>query len=263
MKKTNFILCGLIISLFTFYSCKEEIQKEVRVLPIEGAYNVRDLGGYKAANNKTVKWEKVLRSGDLNLLTDADLEYFAKLNLQTIIDFRSNDERIAAPDKTPKTLKNDYLLPIEIGDFFGSMRSLTEDTAAILLVQGNKLFVNESQKEYKEFFRILQEPTSAPLLFHCSAGKDRTGFAAALFLSSLGVDKQTIIEDYMMSADLVKEKYRPVVEKYPILEPIMTVKPEYIEAAFNEIDQHYGGMEHYLTECLNVDIPLMRKLYTE
>jgi protein-tyrosine phosphatase len=104
---------------------------------------------------------------------------------------------------------------------------------------------------------------NTPLLFHCSAGKDRTGFASALFLASLGVDKETIIQDYLLSKKQVEEKYAGFVAENPVLEPLMTVKREYIEAALDLIDKEYGGMENYLTHYLQVDTLKMRKIYTE
>ena len=254
--------CLLIIMVLFIGACKERSKENVRILPMEGAYNVRDLGGYAAADNKTVKWNNVFRSGDLNLLTNKDLSYFKELDLRTIIDFRSNEEIEKAPDKTPGSLKNSYLIPIEVGNVY-DIQSITKDTAEVFMIEMNKLLVDKFQDEFREFFRIVQDTVSAPLLFHCSAGKDRTGLAAALFLASLGVDKQTIIEDYMLSAELVKEKYQPFVDQNPALEALLTVKPEYLTAAFDEIENKYGGLELFLTECLRVDIPLMRRMYTE
>jgi protein-tyrosine phosphatase len=264
MKYIKNFTFGYLSVLLVFFigACKEKTTGHVRILSMEGAYNVRDLGGYSVADNKTVKWGKVLRSGDLNHLTNKDLSYLKDLNLHSIIDFRSNEEVGQAPDKTPESLKHSFHIPIDVGNVF-NIQSITKDAAELLLVEGNKLFINNFQDEYREFFRILQDSASAPLLFHCSAGKDRTGLGAALFLASLGVNKQTIIDDYMLSAELVKEKYQPLVDKNPLLEPIMTVKPEYIEAAFDEIERNYGGLDIFLTECLRVDIALMRRLYTE
>jgi protein-tyrosine phosphatase len=229
---------------------------------MEGAFNVRDLGGYDAADHKTVKWGKVFRSGDLNQLTDEDLETLASIPLKTYIDFRDSAEIAAAPDKRPSSLVHEYLLPIETGSIIDMMK-ITAENASGLLVEGNKSFVRNNQDVYREFFRIMMDDDNAPLLFHCSAGKDRTGYGAALFLASLGVDRETIIQDYLLSAQYVKEKYAKEVEKYPVMEPLMTVKREYIEAAFEVIDKEYGGMENYLTKNLDVDLGKMKELYTE
>lgn len=247
---------------FVVMGCKQKATEYTRVLPIEGAYNVRDLGGYEAADGKTVKWRTVLRSGDLNHLTDADLEYFASIPLVSYIDFRDSTEIANAPDRRPATLKNDFQLSIAAGSVV-EMKDIREGNTDNLLTMGNEMFVRDFQSQFREFFHILQDPANTPLLFHCSAGKDRTGFAAAMFLSALGVDRETIIEDYLMSAELVREKYAEDVAKYPTLGPLLTVHRRYIEGAFYVIDTEYGGVENYLTNQLGVDIGLVRRLYTE
>lgn len=259
MKKI--VLAALALP-FAVMGCKEKNTEYSRVLPLEGAYNVRDLGGYEAADGKTVKWRTVIRSGDLNRLTDADVTYLASIPIVSYVDFRDSTEVANAPDRRPSTLKNDYLLSIEAGSVV-EMKDIREGNTGDLLSMGNRMFVRDFQPQFREFFRIVQDRSSTPLLFHCSAGKDRTGFAAAMFLSALGVDRETIIEDYLMSADLVKEKYAEDVEKYPEIAPLMTVHRRYIEAAFEIIDAEYGGVEKYLTEQLGVGIPLMRQLYLE
>jgi protein-tyrosine phosphatase len=93
----------------------------------------------------------------------------------------------------------------------------------------------------------------------CDAGKDRAGFAAAMFLSALGIDKETIIQDYLLSGIYVEEKYASYVN----LAPVFTVYREYIEAAFDTIDKEYGGIDSYLSNELGVDLELMRGIYVE
>ena len=239
--------------------------QHVRLLPIEGAHNVRDLGGYPAAENKTVKWGKVIRSGDLNLLTDNDLVYLAALPLKTFIDFRDSEEVAHAQDKRLSSLINYYHFPIGTGNIIdlSDFTKITEETAPTLLVEGYKKIVRDNQEVYRQFFEVLQNPEEAPLLFHCSAGKDRTGLGAALFLASLGVEREVIIEDYMLSNDYLKDKYAEIVNAYPIIKPLMEVRREYIEAAFEAIDNEYGGMDSYLINNLGVDVKKMQALYTE
>ncbi len=249
----------IIILSFFMIACTKE---KSRLLPLEGAYNVRDLGGYKAANNKIVKWGKVFRSGDLNHLTEADLDYLASIPLITDIDFRDSTEIAVAPDKTPGSLKNQIFLPIATGNVI-DFKNVDSSSVASLLVEGNKHFVRENQEQYRKFFQILMDEDSAPLLFHCSAGKDRAGFAAALFLSSLGVDRKTVVEDYLLTNQYLKDKYQSMIDSIPYLAPLLEARPEYIQAAFDVIDKEYGGMENYLTKYLQVDLEKVRKIYTE
>ena len=239
--------------------------QHVRLLPVEGAHNVRDLGGYPAAENKTVKWGKVIRSGDLNLLTENDLVYMSAIPLKTFIDFRDLEEVAYAQDKRPSSLTNYHHFPIGTGNImeFSAFTKITAETAPTLLVEGYKKFVKDNQEVYRQFFEVLQNLEETPLLFHCSAGKDRTGLGAALFLASLGVDKEVIIEDYLLSNDCLKDKYAEIVAAYPIIKPLMETRLEYIESAFNTIEEEYGGMDNYLTNNLGVNIKKMRELYTE
>jgi protein-tyrosine phosphatase len=235
---------------------------ENRILPLEGALNARDLGGYASADGSHVKWGMIFRTGDLNELTDTDLHYLGQIPIKTTIDFRDSSEIVSAPDKVPASLVNQFFLPIQPGNIT-DFNEITPEVAPQILVDINKMLVSDFQSEYKAFFQLLMNENYVPLLFHCSAGKDRTGFGAALFLASLGVDKETIIQDYLLSKKQVEEKYSGFVAKKPVLEPLMTVKREYIEAALDLIDKEYGGMENYLTRYLQVDTLKMRKIYTE
>lgn len=233
-----------------------------RLLPLEGAYNVRDLGGYPAADKKTVKWRKVIRSGDLNLLTNKSLSYLDAIPLRVFVDFRGADEIETAPDKTPRSLEKQLFLPIETASVTGFGR-VTPDLAETILVEANKHFVRNSQDTYKAFFRLLMDEENTPLLFHCSAGKDRTGFAAAMFLASLGVDRDTIVADYLLTNECLKDKYASIVLRMPVLKPLFEVREEYIRAVFEVIDNEYGGTECYLINQLQVDLKKMRTIYTE
>ncbi|KAA6319882.1 Tyrosine-protein phosphatase [termite gut metagenome] len=235
---------------------------ENRILPLEGALNARDLGGYASADGSHVKWGMIFRTGDLNELTDTDLHYLNQIPIKTIIDFRDSSEIVSAPDKVTASLVNQFFLPIQPGNII-DFNKITPEVAPQILVDVNKMLVSDFQSEYKSFFQLLMNDNNTPLLFHCSAGKDRTGFASALFLASLGVDKETIIQDYLLSKKQVEEKYAGFVAENPVLEPLMTVKREYIEAALDLIDKEYGGMENYLTHYLQVDTLKMRKIYTE
>jgi Protein tyrosine/serine phosphatase len=109
----------------------------------------------------------------------------------------------------------------------------------------------------------LMSEENTPLLFHCSAGKDRAGFGAALFLASLGVDRKIIIDDYLLTNKYLKDKYSDIVAQMPVLKPLFEVRKEYILAAFEVIDNEYGGIDSYLTNQLGVNLKRMRELYTE
>lgn len=137
------------------------------------------------------------------------------------------------------------------------------ETGPSMMEDLNRAMVNEAKPQYTEFFKIMSDADNLPVVFHCTAGKDRTGFGAALFLASLGVDRETIYRDYLLSVKHVERKYRHVMESEPRMAPLLTVRRSYLKAAFDEIDKRYGGVDRYLTEQLGVDLERMRAIYTE
>lgn len=248
-------LClAALISRFAF--------KKKRIIPVEGAFNVRDMGGYRTKDGKTVRYGMVYRSGALNELTPEGLAKFENRGLKTIIDFRAENERLSEPTQKPASVEEIRVLDIDAGNVI-TLSQINDDTGPQAMKDINAYLADKAQPQYTEFFNVLADEEKTPVLFHCSAGKDRTGFAAAMFLSALGVERETIYKDYLMSADLVLDKYRPIVEKEPRLASLMTVRREYLKTAFDVIDSKYGGVENYLKNQLNADIDLMKKIYTE
>ncbi len=238
-----------------------------RHLPMTGGYNFRDLGGYQTTDGKYVKWGKMLRSDDLHNLTDADLKYLASIPLTTIVDFRSKEEMDNAPDKNPSSVENNYAYSINPGNLMEAiskdLNKLTPEYAEKLMKDMNILLVTDSAciEQYRKFFDLLQNEKNTPLMFHCSAGKDRTGMGAALFLSSLGVNEKTILEDYMLSNKYLANKYAKYKADNPALTPLFEVKPDFLQAGLEQIKKDHGSIENYLIKVLNVDLDKMRSIY--
>lgn len=237
-----------------------------RVLPMEGAFNIRDLGGIKLKDDRRVKWGKLFRADELTNLTDADVEYLGSISIASVIDFRAEVEIKRAPDRLPKTARYTYPLAITPG----AMRTDGAQSRGIAsfsnqMKQMNRLYVSDSAcvRAYRIMFTIIQNNLSAPLIFHCSAGKDRTGMAAALILFALGATEETVLQDYMISKAHIGSKYTAMVEKYPRTAPIFTVKRNYLEAGIEQMKLDYGSIENFLTKELKVDIPRLRRIYLE
>lgn len=239
---------------------KEE--KKLWLLPMGGAHNMRDLGGFVNAFGKHTKYKKIFRSDDLTSLTMEDLGYLDRLPIRTVIDFRSTSEIQNAVDHLPQTVSQYIKLSIEAGNINEIDISGIEKPEE-LMKQMYANIVRGSQELFKKFFKIIQDRHNLPLIFHCTAGKDRTGIASALFLSALMVDKKDIMIDYMRSRECLKGKYGELMEKYPELESLLTVKEEYLQEAFRIIDEEYEGMENYLVNYLDVEVAVLRELYTE
>lgn len=236
-----------------------------RHLPMTGGYNFRDIGGFKTKDGRYVKWGKVFRSDDLHKLTNQDLAYLSSIPLISIVDFRSVAERDSAPDINPASVVENYSFSINPGNLSSTndIVKLSEDSLKNIMADINRMLVSDSLSidQYRKFFALLQNNENIPLMFHCSAGKDRTGMGAALFLSALNVEENIIFEDYVSSNKYLGDKYAGIVKAYPQMKPVMGVDPEYLKAGFDEIKTRYGSIESYLVNTLDVDIDKMKSLY--
>lgn len=205
-----------------------------RHLPMAQGYNFRDLGGYRTVDGKYIKWGKVFRSDDLHDLSSEDLHYLSAIPIVSIVDFRSEEEISLQPDKKPMSTKEIYKFSITPGNLMDVVRNNTDKISAgeidSLMMDMNRLLVSDSScvSQYKRFFSLLQNDMDVPLLFHCTAGKDRTGMGSALFLSALGVDEQTIVKDYLLSNIYLANKYAKFKAENPKLSALFEVKPEFL-----------------------------------
>ena len=258
----------------------ENLREDTRKLPFTGAHNFRDLGGYKTSDGKTVKWGKVYRSDNLHSLTDEDLKYMERLNLKSVVDFRSDEERNDEPDRLTPDM-TPILLPIKFepeGVTENLMRDLTFGNldSSNLLRDFNIILVKEFTEEYREFFRHIVDNGGEPFVLHCTAGKDRAGFGSAMILTVLGVPREKIIEDYLLTNTYVSDHVdRKLLETElktffradsDNLRKINFVEERYIQAAFDTIDSHWGGMDQYISEGLNLteeDINKIKDYYLE
>ncbi|GAB6008709.1 tyrosine-protein phosphatase [Dysgonomonas reticulitermitis] len=252
---------------FELVSETERILLAERHLPMAGGYNFRDLGGFKTKEGRYTKWGKLFRADELSNLTEEDLKYLSGIPITSVIDFRAQSEVKRSPDKLPHTVHFTYPIAITPGNLSseGIQANLLSTNIDTQMKYMNRLLVSDPAcvRAFRIFFAIVQNNLSAPLIFHCSAGKDRTGMAAALVLYSLGVDEQTIMEDYLSSKIYLSDKYDAFIAKYPRAESIFTVKKMFLQAGINQIKRDHGSVMDYLTKVLKVDIVKMRRLYLQ
>ena len=262
----------------------ENLREDYRKLPFTGAHNFRDLGGYKTEDGRALKWGKIYRSDDLHLLTDEDLKYLSRLNIKSVVDFRSDEERGSEPDRLNPDMTQ-VLLPIkfqpeELDDetLKNLMKNLTFGTldSSNLLRDFNIVIVKDFATEYKKFFRHVIENNAEPIVFHCTAGKDRAGFASAMILTVLGVPREKVIEDYLLTNTYVKDHVDSEMLEIELktffradtdnLRKINLVEERYIQAAFDTIDSEWGGMDNYISGALGLseeDILKLKDFYLE
>lgn len=241
------------------------------MLPIKSAYNFRDLGGYIGAGGKSVRWRTILRSSDFHELSEEDASYLASIPLCTIVDFRSKDEVKLLPDHPIESVKNAYNFDIDAGNLVPGLTKLIEDRTlsdeakmeqAMEMMRGMyRRLVKNHTDAYEKLFELLQSGNDTPLLFHCTAGKDRTGMAAALILTSLGVDRDTIYKDYLMTNEALQGKYDHLNHLGIIVTLFKTVYREFLESAFALMEEECGSTEAFLQQKLNVDLQRMQSLY--
>lgn len=279
MKFNNYLLLTIPICLLVGCS-NNNVENEMKIIHkdniayqsedhrkilLDGTSNTRELGGYKTEDGRSLKWGVLYRSDKLSELTDADQEYLLQLGIKRVIDFRSSEEKQNEPDQLPSTLK--YIeMPIEAD---GAIRpkveailkgDLNEDVGAIL-VETNKEFISDFSGVYKGFIESLIE-NQEPTLFHCTAGKDRAGFAAALVLLAVGVPEKIVIEDYMKTNKYTEETIQDYINKInlyslgsvdaEILRPLLGVEERFIRAALDEIKQKYGNVENFIRDELKI-----------
>jgi protein-tyrosine phosphatase len=262
----------------------ENLREDYRKLPFTGAHNFRDLGGYKTEDGRRIKWGKIYRSDNLHSLTDEDVKYLSRLNIKSVVDFRSDEERESEPDRLTPDMTQ-VLLPIkfqpkELDDetLKNLMKNLTFGTldSSNLLTDFNIVIVKDFADEYKKFFRHVIENNAEPIVFHCTAGKDRAGFASAMILTVLGVPREKVIEDYLLTNTYVKDHVDSEMLEIELktffradtdnLRKINLVAERYIQAAFDTIDSEWGGMDNYISTALSLteeDILKLQNFYLE
>jgi protein-tyrosine phosphatase len=242
-----------------------------RHVVLEGAANFRDLGGYTTSDGRSVKWGQLFRSDNLAHLTDDDLEKVGALGINLVCDFRSAPEKEEEPDRLP-AVDPPAVAELEIGVDGFMVNDLRErimsgDVADLdlreMLIEGNRQFATKQAPTYAAMFERITNPANLPALVHCTAGKDRAGFAAAAILSVLGVPRETVMADFLLTnhyTAAATERRLLMIELFSLtradsdaLRPLFGVEPAYLEAAFAEIDANYGDFDTYRREALGLD----------
>jgi protein-tyrosine phosphatase len=244
------------------------------LIPIASVPNLRDLGGWPVAGGGTVRHGVLYRSTELEHLSDADLPAFRELAITTVYDFRTEAERTREPDRVVAGV--DYYVVDVLADESGAapaqlMKALRDPAAAEQLLgdgravemfeQGYRQMITlpSALAGYRRFFEGIARAEHRPALFHCTTGKDRTGWASAAVLMLLGVSDDDVMRDFMLTNDELLPSLKPVFAQFEhaggrreLLEPVLGVRPEYLEAALDELRTNYGDIETYFTKGLGL-----------
>ncbi|MBL4674345.1 MAG: tyrosine-protein phosphatase [Arenicella sp.] len=262
----------------------EPLLKNQRVLKFEGVINFRDLGGYQTQDGLTVRWNKMYRSAQLDRMTEQGAKDMAALGIKTVVDLRFSEEtkryptmRHAVPDaellswhdefqgnsdEQSDAIKSSWRQSLESND-------PAQVREAMRLNYPKKLYSHQAIYK-KMLMRLVEQQT--PLVFHCAAGKDRTGVAAALILSLLGVSDEQIVEDYLLtqgetenllsafhaggaSGPQGNSDFQQKLANYPraLVQPVFDADLSYITTLMSYVNEHYGSFNEYALTVLGFD----------
>ena len=228
-----------------------------RVLRLQGASNFRDLGGYAGHGGRPLRWRRLFRAEHLAGLTDTDRAMLAQLGVTRAVDFRGQAERAATPYQWPGITP--HALPIEptvvqrMQDMAAAGQTLTVPVVQALMNELYHALVTDEAARFAELFALLLQD-DAPLVMHCTAGKDRTGVAAALILLALGVPRPVVLQDYLLTNQHYRHPPLPASDTPPeVLAVLWRVQEDFLATALAAIDAQDGGLAGFLRRRIGMD----------
>jgi protein-tyrosine phosphatase len=227
-----------------------------RHLNLAGASNFRDLGGYAARDGRRVRWRQLFRSNHLGHVTSADIEILRGLGLKNAFDFRGTEERVAALCALSEIAV--HSLPIE-PTVVAALRARLADGIALsstdavdVMRDSYRNYVHQNTQSFRALFAHLVEDR-APLVIHCTAGKDRTGFACALILQALDVSDEVIAKDYLLTNRFYRRDTSASSDLPDDVRQVLgSVETSFLAAAYEAIAADYGDLENYFSDGLGV-----------
>ncbi|EGD53844.1 tyrosine-protein phosphatase [Gordonia neofelifaecis] len=243
--------------------------------------NLRDLGGWSGTDGRAVRHGMLFRSTDFRSLADnaeATAQVPALLGLRTVYDLRSGAETEAMPDPKWADVAEVHLdvladaqlsVPANLATVLTDPEGIAEVNkylagdgamAAMAGTYREMITLDSARRSYRRFYEGLLGEDRSPALFHCTTGKDRTGWASASFLSLMGVAREDVFHDYLLTNDRLVPALAPVFERFAAaggdaesLREILGVRAEYLTAAFDEVEKVHGSLEAYFAEGLGID----------
>lgn len=246
--------------------------------PVATLPNLRDLGGWRTAQGAVVRYGALFRSTDFSSMTaEADRLGFERLGVRTIYDLRSAAERAALPDPTLPDVVDVHLdvladagmsIPGNIGAFLTDPKMVAQASTQLAGGKAAELIggtyaelvtLPSALAAYRQFYRGLLGDHPQPSLFHCTTGKDRTGWAAASFLTLMGVPHDDVYHDYLLTNDRLLPSLTPIFDEFAsaggdptLLTPILGVNGDYLDVAFAAVAEHYGDIAGYFADGLGI-----------
>ncbi len=241
-------------------------ESPARVLHLPSGQNFRDVGSYPTRDGRKTRWRHVFRSGYMSGIAGEDIAHLHSLGIDTIVDLRSNEERADRPttwhEGTETQLwARDHGFSVGAIGELANRPDLEPHHSRETMLEAYRKLPHEQIDSYRELFTRLATGR-VPILFNCSAGKDRTGVASALLMKLLGADDEAIFEDYMLSNEAIDglvrymtetPKYQGLIERMDCALPMLRVEREYLAASMTTIETNHGNVERYLNEAMGID----------
>ena len=239
------------------------------VIDLKGTTNTRDIGGYLTDDLRAVRTGQIIRSEKLSRLTPEDFRKLEEIGVKTVIDLRTAKEVDHAPTawqgENPPRIVHIPVIDADHDWFAAQSRMMrkgrfTEKQSLAHMVEGYRVIAEEGPASYRKLMELVLDESNWPILIHCSAGKDRTGIATALILEALGVDRETIMQEYLLTneigrsedkADLLARESRmhSTSRRGPSADawyPLVGVRPEMLDAYYASVEERHGSIEAFL-----------------
>jgi protein-tyrosine phosphatase len=225
-----------------------------RHLPMEGAYNIRDIGGYPIESGGNTRWKTFLRADNMSRLTGEDQAALVRYGVRTVVDLRTSVELVDTPNVFGGSSEVSYVHHNIVGD-----ERLAENEIVVTGVPADRIrtsytrWLDTRQAIFHQILALLADPAARPAIYHCAGGKDRTGVISALLLDIAGVSRETIAEDYALTARYLLQRNldgHGAAEQDGITTPQQYeaeyCPPEGMMKTLQHLDDGYGGVEEYM-----------------
>lgn len=251
-----------------------------RHLTLQGGCNFRDIGGYRTRSGRTVKWGQVFRAGVLSYVTDEDHRVLQPFGIRAICDLRRADERTKEPTRWPDATARALFFEDEPNTptlrSYAAQRPATAEGMFDAMLALYRCLPQRMSGRIRGLLACIIEG-NVPIIVHCAAGKDRTGFAIAALLAILEVPRETIIEDYLLTNEVgdfeafIRSRERTELgladANHPLLampeelrRVLLRADPAFLTAAFDHIDRELGGFDRYIEDFVGVDRTMRDRL---
>lgn len=253
-------------------------------LAIPSIANLRDVGGHLTRTGGRVRTGLLYRSAELDHVTDEDMPALAGQGIRAVYDLRTEGERVARPDRlpagatyrvadvlagapgeSPAEMQRQFADPVAATRAFGGGRGV----AFFRGVYRDLVLLDSARTAYGLVFAGLADAAARPALFHCTTGKDRTGWAAAALLLFLDVPVEVVMDDFLASTRNLGPALQPLLDAFAarggdpeVLRPLVGVHPEYLEIAIAEMSRAFGSIDAYLADGLGLDADARHRLRT-